>query len=128
MDVFGKDDSTTNEALTPEDRRYAAAEAFRWSLIRASERAHGQRVIVAIDDLHSVDGASRNAFADAIAEPPLIPALLTATYAPGFDPSWPASSAAARVLTGLQPPVVAKLLTAAGATSVPAFAATGRGI
>ena len=128
MDVFGKEDSTTNESLTPEDRRYAAAEAFRWSLIRASERAHGQRVIVAIDDLHSVDGASRNAFADAIAEPPLIPALLTATYAPGFDPSWPASAAAARVLTGLQPPVVAKLLTAAGATSVPAFAATGRGI
>ncbi|MGO8992018.1 MAG: protein kinase domain-containing protein [Polyangiaceae bacterium] len=128
MDVFGKEDSTTNDSLTPEDRRYAAAEAFRWSLIRASERAHGHRVIVAIDDLHSVDGASRNAFADAIAEPPLIPALLAATYAPGFDPSWPASSAAARVLTGLQPPVVAKLLAATGVTSMPSFTGSARGI
>ncbi len=128
MDIFGKEDSTTNDALTAEDRRYAAAEAFRWSLIRASERVHGQRVIVAIDDLHSVDGASRNAFADAIAEPPLIPALLAATYSPGFDPAWPASSAAARVLTGLQPPVVAKLLAATGAVSAPSFAGSTRGI
>ncbi|HEY2515613.1 MAG TPA: protein kinase [Polyangiaceae bacterium] len=128
MDVFGKEDSTSNEALTPEDRRYAAAEAFRWSLIRASERAHGQRVIVAIDDLHSVDGASRNAFADAIGEPPLIPALLVAAYTPGFDPNWTASSAVARVLTGLQPPVVAKLLAATGAASVPSFAGSQRGI
>jgi serine/threonine-protein kinase len=128
MDVFGKEDSTTNEALTPEDRRYAAAEAFRWSLIRASERAHGQRVIVAIDDLHSVDGASRNAFADAIAEPPLIPALLVATYAPGFEPAWPSHSAAARVLTGLQQTVVAKLIVATGAPTVPSFAGNSRGI
>ena len=129
MDIFGKEDSTTNDALTPEDRRYAATEAFRWSLIRASERAHGQRVIVAIDDLHSVDGASRNAFADSIAEPPLIPALLVATYPPGFDPSWAAGAAAARVLTGLSPPVVAKLLTATGVTSIPAsFTGTTRGI
>jgi serine/threonine-protein kinase len=128
MDIFGKEDSTTNDALTPEDRRYAAAEAFRWSLIRASERAHGQRVVVAIDDLHSVDGASRNAFADAIAEPPLIPALLVATYSPGFDPSWAAASAAARVLTGLAPPVVAKLLSATGAVSNPSLAGSTRGI
>ncbi len=128
MDVFGKEDSTTNEALTPEDRRYAAAEAFRWSLIRASERAHGQRVIVAIDDLHAVDGASRNAFADAIAEPPLIPALLVANYVPGFDPAWPATSAAARVLTGLQQTVVAKLLVATGAATLPSFAGSNRGI
>jgi serine/threonine-protein kinase len=128
MDIFGKDDSTANEQLTPEDRRYAAAEAFRWSLIRASERAHGQRVVVAIDDLHSVDGASRNAFADALGEPPLIPALLVATYPPGFDPAWPTGTAAARVLTGLQPQVVAKLLAASGAASVPSFSGTTKGI
>ncbi len=129
MDVFGKEDSTTNDALTPEDRRYSAAEAFRWSLIRASERAHGQRVVVAIDDLHSVDGASRNAFADAIGEPPLIPALLVATYAPGFDPSWAAGTAAARVLTGLPSSVVSKLLTATGVTSIPSsFTGSARGI
>ena len=84
MDIFGREDSTSNERLTPEDRRYAVAEAFRWSLIRASERAHGHRVVVAIDDLHSVDGASRNAFADALGEPPLIPALLVATYPAGL--------------------------------------------
>jgi serine/threonine-protein kinase len=129
MDVFGKEDSTSNGSLTPEDRRYAAAEAFRWSLIRASERAQGHRVVVAIDDLHSVDGASRNAFADAIGEPPLIAALLVATYVPGFDPSWPAQSAAARVLVGLSPPVVSKLLAAAGASGAsPSFAGGTRGI
>ena len=127
-DVFGKELHVERSAHPRCDRRYAAAEAFRWSLIRASERAQGQRVVVAIDDLHSVDGASRNAFADAIGEPPLIPALLVATYAPGFDPSWPAQSAAARVLVGLPPPVVTKLLAAAGAPSNPSFAAGTRGI
>jgi serine/threonine-protein kinase len=129
MDIFGiKEEGTNGAALTPEDRRYAVAEAFRWSLIRASERAHGHRVVVAIDDLHSVDGASRNAFCDALSEPPLIPALLVATYTPGFEPQFPTSAAAARVLTGLLPPVVAKLLAASGAASVPSFSGSTRGI
>ena len=58
--------------LSPDERRFAAAEALRWALVRASERAQGHRVVLAIDDLHAVDGASRNAFADVINEPPLV--------------------------------------------------------
>ena len=65
-------------------RRGAALGA---SCARASG-ARGHRVVLAVDDLHCVDGASRNAFADALSEPPLVPALLIATYAPGFDPGW----------------------------------------
>ena len=128
MDVFQKEDpSASRETLSPDDRRYAAAEAFRWALVRASERAHGNRVVVAVDDLQNVDGASRNAFIDAIAEPPLVPALLVVTYSTGFDPAWPQGATAARVLAGLSPHVVAKLLTASGSSSAPSLSGA-RGI
>jgi tetratricopeptide (TPR) repeat protein len=87
--------------LSPDERRFAAAEALRWALVRASERSKGNRVVLAIDDLNSVDGASRNAFADALNDPPLVSALLVATYSPGFDPAWPEDIATARVLSAL---------------------------
>ena len=125
LDVFSIDDKSKG-TLSPDERRFAAAEALRWSLTRAAERAPKSRVVVAIDDLHHVDGASRNAFSDALSEPPLAPALLVVTYAPGFEPGWP-GSAAGRVLNGLAPPVVAKLLKASGSTSSPSLA-EGRGI
>ena len=133
MDVFairepaGPGGRTTVQTLSPDERRFTAAEALRWSLIRASERAPGHRVIIAVDDLNHVDGASRNAFSDAISEPPLVAALLVATYAPGFDPHWPGDTAAARVLNGLSSTVVAKLLRATGSTSSPSLSG-GRGI
>ncbi|HEX8792311.1 MAG TPA: protein kinase [Polyangiaceae bacterium] len=112
-DVFGHQDgdgTLGTVSLSPDERRFAAAEALRWAFVRASERARGHRVVLAVDDLHHVDGASRNAFADALGDPPLVPALLIATYAPPFDPGWPADVAAARVLTGLPAPDVAKAL------------------
>jgi serine/threonine protein kinase/tetratricopeptide (TPR) repeat protein len=87
--------------LSPDERRFAAAEALRWALVRASERSKGNRVVLAVDDLNSVDGASRNAFVDALNDPPLVSALLVATYSPGFDPAWPQDVATARVLSAL---------------------------
>ncbi len=93
-------------SLSPADRRFIAAEALRWAIMRAQQNAaprrngaehsyrqqpsssRSQRVILAIDDLHAVDGASRAALADVIAEPPLAAMLIVATHIPGFDPGW----------------------------------------
>jgi serine/threonine-protein kinase len=63
-------------------------------------------VILAIDDLHAVDGASRNAFCDVIAEPPLAALLIVATHAPGFEPEWGGS---VRTLIGLPTETAAAL-------------------
>jgi serine/threonine-protein kinase len=112
-DVFGHEAPERAGDLSPDERRFAAAEALRWALVRGSERARGHRVVLAVDDLHCVDGASRNAFADALSDPPLVPALLIATYAPGFDPGWASDIAAARVLTGLPTTEVTKVLSSA---------------
>jgi serine/threonine-protein kinase len=111
--------------LSADELRFAVAEALRWAIVRASERAEGKKVIVAVDDLHAIDGASRTAFADAVGEPPLVPSLLVVSYPPGHDPGWPASTASARVLMGLPPAMVSRLLqgTDKGSSSM-----GGRGI
>jgi len=124
-DAFGHDSPERGGGgLSPEERRFAAAEALRWALVRASERARGHRVVLAVDDLHCVDGASRNAFSDALTDPPLVPALLIATYPPGFDPGWATDVAAARVLTGLSTTDVARALAHTVKPSSPALNAT----
>ena len=122
--IFG---SAKDASLAPEQRRFAAAEALRWAFVRANARTGGRRVILTIDDLGSVDGASRNAFSDAAAEPPLVPALLIAALVNAADARFP-SSAPTRLLAPLQGPVVNELLTAAGASNVPTLTAGGRGI
>lgn len=111
--------------LSADELRFAVAEALRWAIERASERAGGKKVIVAVDDLHAIDGASRMAFADAVGEPPLVPSLLVVSYPPGHDPGWPASTASARVLMGLSPPLVSKLL---GGTNKPSSQIGSRGV
>ena len=111
--------------LSADELRFAVAEALRWAIVRASERAEGKKVIVAVDDLHAIDGASRTAFADAVGEPPLVPSLLIVSYPPGHDPGWPASTASARVLMGLPPALVSKLLQG---TNKPSSQIGGRGI
>ena len=111
--------------LSADELRFAVAEALRWAVVRASERAGGKKVVLAIDDLHAIDGASRTALADAVGEPPLVPSLLIVTYPPGHDPGWPASTASARVLMGLAPGLVSKLLAG---TSKPSSSIGGRGI
>ena len=94
--------------LAPEHRRFTAAEALRWAVLRANEDGpRGGHVVLAIDDLHAIDGASRNAFSDIIAEPPLAPILVLAAHVPGFDPGW---GGAARRIAGLPTAVAASLV------------------
>ncbi len=65
-------------------RRHALAEALRWALEVAAERSRGRGpVVLAIDDLDFIDGTSKNAIEDILAEPPLVAVLLVITHAPG---------------------------------------------
>ncbi len=88
------DDQTRSWVETPplateqSERRQLSAEALRWALGRAQDRAKEGQVILAIDDFHAVDGASRNAFNDVVAEPPLLPALIVGAYRPSFKAGW----------------------------------------
>ena len=127
-------------SLSPGDRRFIAAEALRWAIMRAHQNAalrmssgrttgnpsgsptsmRSARVVLAIDDLHAVDGSSRAALVDVIGEPPLAAMLVLATHVPGFDPGWqsPVTSdpnprpdaAAERWLQGLPTVVAASLV------------------
>ncbi|HEX3344985.1 MAG TPA: AAA family ATPase, partial [Polyangiaceae bacterium] len=72
---------------SPDERRAALAEALRWGLARAGQRAAGNLVVLAVDDLDFVDGTSCNAFADVLAEPPVVAALFVVTYAPTATPA-----------------------------------------
>lgn len=74
--------------VLPDDRRFTAAEALRWAIMRANERHRGRLVILAIDDFHAADGASRNAIADVVTEPPMHPVLIVASHVPTFDAAW----------------------------------------
>jgi serine/threonine-protein kinase len=111
IEVFGRADALS-PSLSPSERRYTAAEALRWALTRAARRAGKSRVVLAIDDLNRVDGASRNAFADALSEPPLVPVLIVATHVPAFDPGW--SNGSARPIAGLPTSKAAELARAYG--------------
>jgi serine/threonine protein kinase len=100
-DVFAHESPERGKTLSPDERRFAAAEALRWAIVRGSERARGRCVVLAADDLHCIDGASRNAFLDALSDPPLVSALLVATYPPGFNPGWAPDVAQTRAISGL---------------------------
>jgi serine/threonine-protein kinase len=130
-DIFDKAESTPPESrrLSPDEHRFAAAEAVRWALLRASARVGGagRRVVLVVDDMPNVDGASRNAFADVICEPPPAPVLLIALSPPGFDPGWPAVANTSRTLYGLPSSAVVKLFTNMGTTQPPSFSG-GRGV
>ncbi len=89
---------TNHEELSLSDRRFIAAEALRWAMARAARTAQKHRVILAVEDLQAIDGASRNAFVDVIQEPPLVGMLLVGTHPPEFDPGWGGPE---RVLGGL---------------------------
>jgi serine/threonine protein kinase len=55
----------------PGERRTAYAAALRWAITRAAPRAPEGVVVLAVDDFEELDGVSRNAIADVMAEPPL---------------------------------------------------------
>jgi len=108
-EVFGRGDRRPDQQVTPtwirssgilsvEDRRFMAAEALRWAMLRATDTARGKKIVLAIDDLHAVDGASRNALHDVVNEPPLCGVLVLGTHVPGFEPGWQGSE---RFVAGL---------------------------
>jgi serine/threonine-protein kinase len=78
-------------------------------------------VVLAVDDLHAIDGATCNALSDALTDPPLVPALIVATYSPGFDPGWAADVAPARVLTALPTVEVTKALSQSAYAGITMF-------
>ncbi|HEX4477115.1 MAG TPA: protein kinase [Polyangiaceae bacterium] len=99
-----------DDPRTPHERRRDLADALRWAVQRAVRVAAPHSVVLAIDDLQRVDGSSRSAFADMLGEPPSGGGLLViGTHTPGFDAGWGAKHAA-RVVSGLPPPIVTRLL------------------
>ena len=109
--------------LKRNNQRTLAAEALRWAFTRAQHRAGNGCVVVVIDDLDAVDGASRNAFGDLVAEPPFGSGLLLATHEQGFDPEWDRTSE--RVLTGLSPHQAAPILDSGPPSLPPQLVANG---
>src|SRR5688572_33458626 len=114
-----------HDIRSPQERRLALAEGLRWALQRAAKRSKSGRIVLAIDDLQRIDGPSRNAFADVLAEPPRLSALFLGTHTPGFTAGWGAE-AATRILPGLPPPAVSRLLRSSRSGARPDD--TGRGV
>ncbi len=84
--LFSGDARKSGERTTSRDgadRRAKLAEALRWALDRAAQRATSGIAVLAVDDLDFIDGTSRNAFLDVMLDPPAVPALMLVTYAPG---------------------------------------------
>jgi serine/threonine-protein kinase len=119
-----------DDKRSPVERRYALAEGLRWALERAAALAAPNRVILAVDELHRIDPPSRIAFADALGEPPPSGALMVAAHVPGFEAGWSGEQASARVLPGLPPPAVQRLLRSARPSErrLGAEGDTGRGL
>jgi serine/threonine protein kinase len=77
--IFGAD----GDPPSGPGRRRALSEALRWALEAAAERARSGPVVLAVDDIDLIDGTSKNAFEDVLAEPPLVSALVVMTHSPG---------------------------------------------
>jgi serine/threonine-protein kinase len=95
---------------------------LRWAIGRASERSRGRRVVLAVDDLQSVDGASRNALEDCLCDPPLVPALLVVTSMPGFEDTWGGGAVTNHVVSPLPANDVRTALSRVGAKPMPLLA------
>jgi hypothetical protein len=89
--LWGRSDGS--ERPEPSERRKNVAEALRWAwaraMSRAAERPGQGLVVLVVDDIDFVDGASRNAFVDLTADSPTTGGLLVVTYAPGTSPVQP---------------------------------------
>jgi serine/threonine-protein kinase len=81
LDLLFTDAAASGTGLRPAERRAAVAEALRWALERAGTGGSARGVVLAVDDLDFVDGSSRNAFLDVLAEPPVASALVVVAYA-----------------------------------------------
>lgn len=126
-DVFDGERGRRDDKRSAAERRYAAAEALRWAMLGATQGSP-RRVILAIDELHRIDGPSRAAFADALGEPPEARVLMVCTHVPGFESGWGAAHAA-RVLAGLPPPSLSRALASVPEEQLHAAEdETGRGV
>jgi serine/threonine protein kinase/tetratricopeptide (TPR) repeat protein len=107
-EIFGNGES--QRAAPPLQRRDDIDAAFRWALERATSRARGARVILAIEDLDRVDTASLSTFGAALRSARVTqPLLFVATHSALFDPNW-GEIAPARALSGLPMSVINRLL------------------
>jgi serine/threonine-protein kinase len=107
-EIFGN--AETQKALPPSQRKDDISAAFHWALERATSRARGSRVILAIEDLERVDTASLAAFKEALRNyRPARPLLFVATHSTAFDPGWGLLSPS-RTLTGLPVSVLGRIM------------------
>lgn len=74
------------------EKRLFVAEALRWAVSLASTRNQA-RVILLVDDLPGIDGASRNAFIDLLKTPPTGSMLLVGVAPSGYAADWEAAEA-----------------------------------
>ena len=86
LEILLGDSRRVAASSDPRERRRALAEALRWALERAAERAGRALVVLVVDDIDFIDGTSRNAFADLLAEPPVVGALRARHVRPGRAP------------------------------------------
>jgi serine/threonine-protein kinase len=89
--IFGAD----GDPPSGPGRRHALAEALRWAIETAAERARSGPVVLAVDDFDVIDGTSKNAIEDVLAEPPLVSALIVLAHGPGAcraDDAFPAET------------------------------------
>jgi serine/threonine protein kinase len=61
--------------LDASERRFSVAESLRWAIVRAIEKHPKGQVVLMVDDLHAIDGMSRNALVDLAKEPPSVSGL-----------------------------------------------------
>ena len=81
--LFGSSES----ALDTGERRASLADALRWAMQRAATLNSAGALVLVVEDLDFVDGTSRNAVMDILAEPPIACGLVVVTYSPGANPS-----------------------------------------
>lgn len=90
------------KGVSASQRRFGVAAALRWAVRRASERMKNHRVVLLVDDVGRIDGASRNAMLDAIAEPSEDASVLFVfSHTPELDYSTQAVAIERHVLSGL---------------------------
>lgn len=122
--VFSKD--PVKPTVTSAAMRRAACAALRWAAERAVERAAGATVVLVVDDVDSLDGASLLALADLLADEPLprFKVLMSMVEAPAELPSGRVRS---RPLPGLDPEQAALAIASLGGEASQ-LAALGPGI
>jgi serine/threonine-protein kinase len=87
--VWDVSDRPANRHASPAACRREVADALRWAMSKAAGGAGQGLVVLVVDDIDFIDGASRNAFVDVTADPPSSGGLLVVTYAPGTSPVEP---------------------------------------